>query len=247
MMIAIINPFRYRCYYYNRETNLYYLNSRYYNPEWGRFINVDDCIGMYGMVQGYNLYMYAFNNPINYIDEEGNFALFSSIKKAFSNVAKKAKDVINKITSSVSSFATKARDAFVVDVGIGPGFKAGIGISKIMSAKVGYSKTMNYTYSNRKFEQSNNTFLGVDVNIANKDFGSKIEVNHKLHIEGENSDKHSNPVALISEIISCEHTTANYAISAPKLEYELPSKNLFGGLNLDFFVGVVFRLKLDLI
>ena len=242
--IAIINPFRYRCYYYDRETNLYYLNSRYYNPEWGRFINVDDCIGMYGMVQGYNLYMYAFNNPINYIDEEGNFALFSSIKKAFSNVAKKAKDVINKITSSVSSFATKARDAFVVDVGIGPGFKAGIGISKIMSAKVGYSKTMNYTYSNRKFEQSNNTFLGVDVNIANKDFGPKIEVNHKLHIEGENSDKHSNPVALISEIISCEHTTVNYAISAPKLEYELPSKNLFVGLNLDFFVGVGISFKI---
>ena len=34
--IAIINPFRYRCYYYDRETNLYYLNSRYYNPEWGK-------------------------------------------------------------------------------------------------------------------------------------------------------------------------------------------------------------------
>ena len=43
--IAHINPFRYRSYYYDEETKLYYLNSRYYNPEWGRFINVDDVTG----------------------------------------------------------------------------------------------------------------------------------------------------------------------------------------------------------
>ena len=43
--IANINPFRYRIYYYDTETNLYYLNSRYYNPTWGRFINADGIIG----------------------------------------------------------------------------------------------------------------------------------------------------------------------------------------------------------
>ena len=37
--ISKINPIRYRGYYYDRETNLYYLNSRYYNPEWRRFIS----------------------------------------------------------------------------------------------------------------------------------------------------------------------------------------------------------------
>ncbi len=36
--IGNINPYRYRGYYYDSETNLYYLNSRYYNPVWGRFI-----------------------------------------------------------------------------------------------------------------------------------------------------------------------------------------------------------------
>ena len=43
--IGIINPFRYRSYYYDNETGLYYLNSRYYNPVWGRFINADGVIG----------------------------------------------------------------------------------------------------------------------------------------------------------------------------------------------------------
>ena len=38
------NPIRYRGYYYDRETKLYYLNSRYYNPEWRRFISPDDTI-----------------------------------------------------------------------------------------------------------------------------------------------------------------------------------------------------------
>jgi len=42
--IAIINPYRYRSYYYDEETKLYYLNSRYYNPKWGRFINADGII-----------------------------------------------------------------------------------------------------------------------------------------------------------------------------------------------------------
>ena len=43
--MANINPFRYRSYYYDKETKWYYLNSRYYNPEWGRFINADGIIG----------------------------------------------------------------------------------------------------------------------------------------------------------------------------------------------------------
>lgn len=40
--IAEVNPFRYRGYYYDSETKLYYLQARYYDPAVGRFINVDD-------------------------------------------------------------------------------------------------------------------------------------------------------------------------------------------------------------
>ena len=71
--IAHINPFRYRSYYYDEETKLYYLNSRYYNPEWGRFINVDDVTGELGNILSHNLYQYAFNNPITYSDDEGQW------------------------------------------------------------------------------------------------------------------------------------------------------------------------------
>lgn len=39
--IGHINPYRYRSYCYDKEINLYYLNNRYYNPKWGRYINAD--------------------------------------------------------------------------------------------------------------------------------------------------------------------------------------------------------------
>ena len=77
--IAFKNPFRYRSYYYDFETNLYYLNSRYYDPEIGRFINADD-ISTLDVTQialnGLNLYAYCLNNPVNEVDENGYFLLW---------------------------------------------------------------------------------------------------------------------------------------------------------------------------
>lgn len=73
--IAYINPYRYRSYYYDSETKLYYLNSRYYNPEWGRFINADGIIGTDDTNTGYNLYAYVLNRPIDMKDSSGQFAL----------------------------------------------------------------------------------------------------------------------------------------------------------------------------
>lgn len=69
--IALKNPFRYRSYYYDSDTKLYYLNSRYYNPKWGRFINADENIDTSLDMFSDNTYLYAENNPINRIEIEG--------------------------------------------------------------------------------------------------------------------------------------------------------------------------------
>ena len=71
--IANLNPFRYRSYYYDTETELYYLKSRYYDPKTCRFITIDDISYLDpDSVNGLNLYAYCLNNPIMYTDPDGN-------------------------------------------------------------------------------------------------------------------------------------------------------------------------------
>lgn len=67
------NPFTYRGYQYDTVSGLYYLQSRYYNPEWGRFINADICLDTESGVLGTNLFAYCDNNPVNYVDSTGMF------------------------------------------------------------------------------------------------------------------------------------------------------------------------------
>ena len=69
--IANLNPFRYRGYYYDTETGLYYLNSRYYDPQTGRFINADGLLGANGDLISYNLFTYCSNNPVMGYDPSG--------------------------------------------------------------------------------------------------------------------------------------------------------------------------------
>ena len=71
---AQYNPFTYRGYYYDAELDFYYLQSRYYDPEYGRFINADipdTLTADFENIAQYNLFAYCFNNPVNLSDETG--------------------------------------------------------------------------------------------------------------------------------------------------------------------------------
>lgn len=74
--IANINPFRYRGYYFDQETNLYYCISRYYDSKITRFISRDDINYLdVSTPLGMNLYSYCINNPIRYIDYIGFYPI----------------------------------------------------------------------------------------------------------------------------------------------------------------------------
>ena len=77
--IAALNPFRYRGYYYDTENNLYYLNSRYYDPAVGRFINADEAIIslIFFFRRSASLFAYCNNDPIGRIDKLG-YASYSN-------------------------------------------------------------------------------------------------------------------------------------------------------------------------
>lgn len=74
MFTAILCPLTYRGYNYDFSTGLYYLQSRYYNPEWGRFLNCDDTsilLATQGETLGANMFAYCNNDPINRVDYTG--------------------------------------------------------------------------------------------------------------------------------------------------------------------------------
>ena len=71
--LGTLNPFRYRGYVYDEETQWYYLQSRYYDPTTGRFISADILLSTGQGVLGHNAYAYCGNNPVNRIDDEGEF------------------------------------------------------------------------------------------------------------------------------------------------------------------------------
>ncbi|MBR6841647.1 MAG: RHS repeat-associated core domain-containing protein, partial [Prevotella sp.] len=62
--LGTLQPFRYRGYVWDEETEDYYLRSRYYRPEWCRFVNADSVIEE-------NTYTYCSNNAINAFDPDG--------------------------------------------------------------------------------------------------------------------------------------------------------------------------------
>ena len=78
--MGLRNPLRYRGYIYDRDTGLYYLQSRYYDPAIGRFINADAFASTDTKdLLGTNMFAYCENNPINNHDSSGDFCIASAI------------------------------------------------------------------------------------------------------------------------------------------------------------------------
>lgn len=69
---AVFTPITYRGYMYDQYSGLYYLQSRYYNPLYGRFLNADSIMKT-GTPLGANVFAYCGNNPVNYVDYKGLF------------------------------------------------------------------------------------------------------------------------------------------------------------------------------
>ena len=69
--LGVLNPFRYRGYVYDEETQWYYLQSRYYDPETGRFLSADVMLSTGQGVLGHNTYAYCLNNPATLLDDNG--------------------------------------------------------------------------------------------------------------------------------------------------------------------------------
>ena len=251
--IGYINPFRYRSYYYDNETKLYYLNSRYYNPEWGRFINADSYLGVTGDILGYNLYLYASNNPINNSDEEGHFfkKAWNWVKKKASQAAKKVSKIVSKAVKKVKSLASKVakkveqiytsvkeKFAFEIEGGFGFGYHtnvAGYGVD------VGFEKTVGY---NNQSGNYTSTSAGSNLSLGKIDFGLNAGIRN---YDGGNG----NPMAMPWEVWDDENTIKDITIGLnreitanSKATSEAAIDSHFVGIDFGLFVFAGFRIKI---
>ena len=133
--LASINPFRYRSYYFDTETGLYYLQTRYYDPETGRFLNLDSLdYSDPETINGLNLYAYCGNNPImnvdlwgtswnsfwnsvgNWLNKAGNAIKDFFVEDVYGEVIKPAIDWVSDVAApTVSNFFSDTIPDFFVN------------------------------------------------------------------------------------------------------------------------------------
>ena len=101
--LAASNPIRYRGYYFDTETSLYYLQSRYYNPAVGRFVNGDSLLNGKAGTIGFNLFSYCGNNPLKHVDPSGYF--FSDILSFLDTVLAEAQNTVSSLTPAYAGCA----------------------------------------------------------------------------------------------------------------------------------------------
>ena len=78
--LADVNPFKYKGYYFDLESGMYYCHTRYYVPEWGRWLNSDHSYFLdANTATCVNLFAYCRNEPIGRIDVNGNFSLLVAL------------------------------------------------------------------------------------------------------------------------------------------------------------------------
>ena len=115
--VGRLNPMRYRGYYYDSETGYYYLQSRYYDPEIGRFINADAShILQLAKDQsgGMNLFAYCFNDPINSVDPTGYRAI-NITSRLLSFMRANARTFANYISQQIKRFGIALGNVLILN------------------------------------------------------------------------------------------------------------------------------------
>ena len=100
--VGAVNPIRYRGYYYDSGTGLYYLHSRYYNPELRRFISPDKLLDTREF-DGFNLFAYCGNNPTGKTDSSGTIPVNALTGRKEGGIYKK-EGIVTHVVSSLGDF-----------------------------------------------------------------------------------------------------------------------------------------------
>ena len=172
--LADVNPLRYRGYFYDTETGLYYLKSRYYDPEVSRFINPDAFVSSGTSVASYNMMVYCDNNPINRIDPAGMFwrEIGDFFSKAWNGLKTWAKSAFGAESSTIATISE-------IEIPIIPDpspvtIKTGTKTTQTIS-KYGDSSKFISVYANKNVTHpARSSSAGININIV--DFTANLSL-----------------------------------------------------------------------
>ena len=157
--ISNVNPIRYRGYFYDTETGFYYLQSRYYDPSIGRFINSDSFASTGQGFLGYNMFAYCCNNPICMSDSKGNWPEWlEELGSRFVNTMKFMG------RTAISPFKALSAE---IGIGLGIGAKAPVVVDNT-PVEIGAitAVTDSLSYEEGEFDTRNATYTTIGINIA---------------------------------------------------------------------------------
>jgi len=127
------NGFVYKGYYYDVKTGLFWISSRYYNPEWGRWISPDDIEYLDPeSVNGLNLYCYCGNDPINLCDPSGHVAVSALIGLVIGLVVELSVDYLEDDSRTLDHSFWE-----YVGAGVGGAISGGFGATKNVLLRFG--------------------------------------------------------------------------------------------------------------
>ena len=202
--LATSNPIRYRGYYFDTETSLYYLQSRYYDSAVGRFVNGDAQIDTKSSV-GSNPFTYSLNNPVSMADDEGDLPFFvvTAIAGAIIGAivggavaAANGKNVWAGIGIGAAAGAL---------IGTGAGAAAGIALAGTVTATTGAvvhgagalaavvssgGVGAGITYISNNITHASNSLAPASQEVAQKSFDTYREMKKVLGSAGEGSQWH---------------------------------------------------------
>jgi uncharacterized protein RhaS with RHS repeats len=152
---------------------LYYLQSRYYNPEWGRFINADGLIGVTGELLTHNMFAYCNNNPVNMTDPDGNLAILAAlfyVAPVISSIAVAVMTYAPGIIQRASVIMATAGNqmAAIADRGVN-----GNHLDKVNNGDGGNSSSKDPNKNKKKNNSSGSDFRTYDPKQIEKEYGLK--------------------------------------------------------------------------
>ena len=207
---------------------MYYLQSRYYDPAIGRFVNGDSYASTGQGIIGYNMFAYCANNPVNCADSTGRFlkTLWEFAQTAVTEIGK----AIGQLTPAYAGCGTAALADGLLPFGDALGIA---GAALVTVGAIGYGiYQATKVYSSKQNAGSNELSIAKSYARTISDPGDKYVVHH---IVAQNDHRAADARAVLSSVgIKPSTSGLNLAVIPESKHFSMHTQSYFNYINSRF-------------